>query len=286
MPKKSNRRLRPKQTMRNKRLFRKVGNTNSLYRPRVPRTLQIATRRNNNQRLRFVVNHIYNFSPGTLAGTETSGMCYRANSIYNIRQGIYGNVANFLAQNASYSTATPLINADGWDEWTDRYQHFCVLGSKCQATFEPYGDNAINAQPGMLSIVMSGSLNAVNAGKDSSIINQQPYLKKVNIMPATAQNTGGRVYQFYSARKFEGVHDVIDNSQLRGRFAGTADADTPGEESFYYISLSKMNPGVTQEQMPRGILTIKIEYIVHLSEPTQTNDVQVPVQHVPIPYLG
>ena len=65
-------RLRPRQAQRAKPWFRPVGSTNRLYRNLVPRTLQIATRRNFNQRLKFVVNQTYQYDPGTIAGTETT----------------------------------------------------------------------------------------------------------------------------------------------------------------------------------------------------------------------
>lgn len=272
---KGNRELKPRQTQRDRKLWRPMGSTRKLYRNSVPRTLQIATRRNKSQRLRFVVNHIYEFNPGTTDGTETNGFVYRANSIYDIRPGQNGNLANFEAQSTAYSTATTNITADGWNEWTERYQHFTVLGSKCQATFEPYGIEDDNyKEPGMLSIVLSGTNNAVQASTDSSGINTLPYMKKVNIMPGSALNRGGRIYQFYSARKFEGVNDVNDNSNLRGRFQNpTQNAGAPSENSFFYINLSKLNPAQAK-QMPKGMLTVKIEYIVNLSEPTQSNDVQ------------
>lgn len=277
----NNRQLKPRQTQRDKKLFRPMGSTRNLYRNTVPRTLQIATRRNKSQRLRFVVNHIYNYDPGTTDGTETNGFVYRANSIWDIRPSQNGVTGNFVAQSTNYSTASNNLTADGWNEWTNRYQHFTVVGSKCQATFEPYGiqDDNYN-QPGMLSIVLSGTGNAVSASTDASGINTLPYMKKANIMPSSSQNRGARIYQFYSARKFEGVHDVADNNQLRGKFANSAQTPSaPGENSFYYINLCKINPAQAK-QIPKGVLSVKIEYIVNLTEPTQTNDVQIPTRDI------
>lgn len=281
----TNKNLQPRQSQRNKKLFRPVGSTRNLYRNPIPRTLQIATRRNNSQRLRFVVNHTYNFNPGTTDGTETNGLIYRANSIYDIRPGINGQNAAFAAQSTTYAVSNTLLTADGWTEWTNAYQHFTVLGSKCQATFEPYGaeDDNYN-QPGMLSIVLSGTGNAVSSTTDASGINTQPYMKKVNVTNALAGNRGGRIYQFYSARKFEGVKDVQDNSNLKGKFGNPTQTPAfPNEQSFFYVNLCKINPAQAK-QMSRGVITVKIEYIVHLSEPTQTNNVQTPAH--PIPYLG
>lgn len=270
-------RLRPRQNQRNKKWFRPVGSTNQLYRNLVPRTLQIATRRNFNQRLKFVVNQTYQVDPGTLQGTETNGITFRANSIYDIRPDYYGTPNTFTAQDPTkYGIAMTNLVADGWNEWTDRYQHFSVLGSKIQAVFEPYGTGEDQGQPGMLAITLSGVNGTVSATTDSAAINKLPYTRRGHVFGACNQNRGTRLYQFYSAKKFEGVKDVLDNQQLRGRFANTnGQAVGPSELSFFDVSLSKLNPAVGQ-QMPKGILTIKIEYIVNCTEPTKSDNVQAP----------
>ncbi len=270
-------RLRPRQAQRAKPWFRPVGSTNRLYRNLVPRTLQIATRRNFNQRLKFVVNQTYQYDPGTIAGTETNGMTFRANSIYDIRPDTYGTPNVFTAQDPQkYGIAMTNLVADGWAEWTTRYQHFSVLGSKIQATFEPYGTGEDQSQPGMCAITLSGVNGTVDATTNSAAINKLPYTQRAHVFGACNQNRGARLYQFYSAKKFEGVKDVLDNQQLRGRFANdNGTAATPGEMSFFDISLSKLNPAIGQ-QMPKGILTIKVEYIVNCTEPTKTDNVQQP----------
>ena len=54
----------------------------------------------------------------------------------------------------------------------------------------------------------------------------------------------------YSARKFEGVKDPDDNSNLRGRFANAnlvppTTGATPGEQSFFYLALAPVDPTST-----------------------------------------
>jgi len=232
-----------------------------------------------NQRLRFVVNHVYDYNPGTLAGTETNGMTFRANSIADIRPDIYGTPNVFIAQDpATYGINVPNIKATGWDDWVNRYQHWTVLGSKLSATFEPYGTGEDQGQPGMMAVKVSGINGSIDATTDAAAINKLPYVKKGHVMGACNQNRGTRLYAFYSARKFEGVKDVVDNSVLKGRFTTAADPATqiPNERSFFEVALCKLNPNVGQ-QMPKGILSIRIEYIVHLAEPTETNQVQAVV---------
>lgn len=83
----------------------------------------------------------------------------------------------------------------------------------------------------------------------------------------------------YSARKFEGVKDPDDNSNLRGRFANAnlvppTTGATPGEQSFFYLALAPVDPTSTVAS-GGGVLRVKIEYIVHLKEPTESNQIQI-----------
>lgn len=256
----------------NKRLSRKP--RRGMYRPLVPRTIQIATRRNHSQTLRFVKNMVFDYNPGTVAGTETNGMTIRANSIADIIADTYGTPNVFTAQSSSYAPGST-VNADGWDEWDSRYQHFCVTGSKLSATFEPYGTGEDQGQPGMLALKLSGVNGVISASTDAAQINILPYVSKGHVFGACNQNRGTRLFKHYSAKKFEGVKDVRDAQQLRGRFVGQSEQAQPAERSFFEVALCKLNPNVGQ-QMPKGILTIKVEYIVQLLEPTESNEVQEP----------
>jgi hypothetical protein len=98
---KLNRRLRGT-NKRYKKGFKKAGNTNSYYHSSIPRTLQIATRRNHSEMLRFVVNQTYMIEPKVRTGGANNGpenvyLQYRANSIVDVMAGTAGN--------GSYNTA-------------------------------------------------------------------------------------------------------------------------------------------------------------------------------------
>lgn len=276
---KLNRKLKRNNRQRNKRQFSKVGNTNSLYHPRVPRTLQVATRRNNSQMLRFVKNMTFGVNPQALS--ENIFLTIRANSLNNImvNGGGQNQPGTWTAQDPlDYGAAVANVNADGWDEWKDRFQHFTVLGSKIQVTYEPINvqyepNGAPKFIPGTLYINLSGVNGAIDPLTACKDVIKKPYTKRAQIMQSSDAG-GKRLYSFYSAKKFEGVSDVLDNSNLRGRLGTGA---PPSENSFFNVGIvptinSALGGAVTQ-YLPGGVMRIKLEYIAKLTEPTLTNEV-------------
>lgn len=263
---------------------KKKESNSTLYRKATPRTIQIATKRNKNMKLKFVVNQSYVLDPsvtGFPAG-NCAFLCYRANSIYHSQVPVSTAAGLWASQDptkySNLSSAAINQNADGWSEWTERFQHFCVTGSRITATFEPAGSGV----PMIMSIHLSGVGAAIQASTTSARINALPYVSKASVVsqgitiPASA---GCRLAMNYSARKFEGVVDPDDNSNLRGRFANSllvppTTGTTPFEQSFYYINFTPVDPATTGA-MPKGVVRVKVEYITHLKEPTESNQIQL-----------
>lgn len=250
--------------------------TSQRYRNSKPRTLQIATRRNPNQVLRFVVNQTYYYDGSKTAAGQTAVLQYRANSIYTSHVPTSAISGEFISQDPTlydnYIPAAISQNADGYTEWSSRYQHFCVLGSKIQSTFEPTTTGSASAHFHHLSGI-SGAIQPTTQMKD---INKLPYCFRNSVVATTVQrgNTGSRMSQQYSARKYEGVSNVQDNSNLRGSFAAPG---TPSEQTFFYVGIAPVTQmtSTSPNVNPQGVLRVKIEYIVMLKEPTETNQVQV-----------
>lgn len=255
----------------------KKKNYKSLYRQAIPKTLQIATRRNYNQRLKFVVNQTYLVDNSQLPVGRCTYLHYLANSIYNVQigteaiNGVWRSQAPIMYGNNTSAPASPASNASGWDEWQSRYQHFCVTGSKIHVTYEPYN----SGDPTMLFITKSGTVNTIDSAKTSEELNLLPYTTRKSMVTSNNQNANGcSAFATYSARKFEGVKDPNDNSNLRGTFgAGGNTASRPSETSHYYITLAPTDPNA-QGKMASGVMRVKIEYIVTCTEPTTTNNVQ------------
>jgi hypothetical protein len=258
--------------------FKAVGPTNSLYRNPNPRTLQIATRRNTKQVLRFVSNQCYKVIPGgNVGGMENVFLKFRANSIYDINVGNSGNGAlnangTWDPQDAAvYGPSQPIINAEGFEDWKDRYSHFTVLGSKIQVTYEPIGiDGANVAVPCTAYINLAGNTSQIATGTEMSVINKLPYTKRASMVPAqTNSQQGGLVSS--STWNNQG------NDQLKGDML--ASPAVPIEGSFFTVGLRNTIPsGTASDRMLNGILRVKIEYITLLTEPTSTNKVQEPAR--------
>jgi len=273
--------------MRKKKYFKPIGSTNKLYRNSIPRTMQIATRRNLKQTLKFVSNQTYQVNPGgTVGGMQNTYLRIRANSIFDImhENGSVQPPNTFISQDpANYGPAVSPINAEGWNDWNSRYYHFTVIGSRIQATFEPTGippqNPTFTPVPTTFYINLAGNSTQLAVGSNMSTINKLPYTKRASIInqksTVTASSSNGyggvRLHMNYSTKKFEGVTDVDDNDQLRGSF----DGNYPAEGSYYTVGLRNTIPSTSAvECMPAGILRLKIEYIVKLTEPTNTNQVQ------------
>lgn len=247
------------------------------YRMPSARTIQIATRRNFNQTLRFVVNQSYVYDGSKTTAGKTAVLQYIANSVFNYQTpsstatGEFASQDPLLYDNLVASAKQP--NATGWNEWTERYQHFIVTGAKLTYTFEPTSTGV----PAILFAHLSGTGGAVSANTTSAQMNVKPYIKRHSIAQSFLYgNNACRGSINYSARKFEGVTDPDDNGDLRGRFANTPLGTVglrPTETSHFFLSLSPVDPSAGSA-MPSGVIRVKIEYLTHLREPTETNQVQ------------
>lgn len=274
----ANRKLKRRNKQRGKKLFSPVGNTNKLYHNPIPRTLQLATRRNNSQMLRFVKNMTFRIVPQ--AFEENIFLTLRANSLYDImsNNGGQNQPGTWQPQDNDYGVGVQFVQADGWDEWSPRFQHFTVLGSKCQVTYEPTDSGYLNNQqqiaPATLYVNLAGLPNAITPTTAMKDVAKLPYTKRASIMP-TWSNTGGkRLFQFYSTKKYEGVKDVMDNQNLRGRLQGPA--SVPTETSYFNVGIVPTitnNLGTQGQKISGGVMRIKLEYIAKLTEPSLTNQV-------------
>lgn len=247
------------------------------YRSRIPRTLQIATRRPTSISLKFVKNLIYKVNPGGADGTnENTYLTIRANSIYNILQqdGGIQSAGTWTPQDDLYAPGN-VVNAEGWDDWRLRFQHYTVLGSRISATYAPMNDSndAREVNEAVFYLTKSGAVGTVNGLTQAKNINKLPYTRKAAIKAGeTGIGKGGSISMNYSAKRFEGLNSVIDNATMKGQFENPfANAAQPLERSYFNVGICSTIPNSVLP--PKGILKIQISYIVKLTEPTSTNQV-------------
>lgn len=286
---KLNRKLRG-YNRRYKKGFNKIGSTNKLYHAKVPRTLQIATRRHLSQTLRFVKNMTFKVTPqlgNPVVGPENCYLIIRANAIDDIMVGNHGNGSSNMPgtweaqDSADYGSGVAKIVAEGVDDWKNRFQHYTVLGSRIQATCQTLlGSSA--SDTGTFYINLAGANGLIVPTSQAYEIMKLPYTKRGRLFPAVNQVPGGsanvpasRLHMNYSTKKFEGVKDVMDNQNLKGSFTNNyGSGSVPGENSYYTIGYVPTMPfSATSGAHAPALITIKVEYIVKLTEPTNTNQV-------------
>lgn len=297
-----------KRNTRTPRGFKRMPATNKLYRNPYARTLQISTKRNKSQVLKFTKNLCYKVVPGGSGNLEENVFLrFSANSIYNMitDNGSQNQPATWLPQDPSdYGPNVTITNADGWTEWNNRYFNFVVVGSRIQVTFEPTEAGGVVGSPGVNKVIAPSTFYVnLSAGNTSitpstaiSTIVQLPYTKRASVICGTTTTNQSaarssyagfnsvRLYQNYSTKRFQGIKDVADNKDLYGGMAGNA--SSPQEQSYFVVGMRPTIPSPPDsggQLSPAGILRVKLEYIVKLTEPTSTNQIQEPAQ---LPYAN
>lgn len=142
----------------------------------------------------------------------------------------------------------------GHDEYVNFYNHYTVIGSKITATFMPTG--ASSTGQGLCAI----ALIANSAGAAGGVT---PLLERKGVVWKTMSgNYGGKfptLNHFYSASKFHGVTDPVDNDDLRGEFG----VGNPTEGAFFHVVVA----GQDDTSNPDAIdVIVKISYIAVLQE--------------------
>lgn len=139
----------------------------------------------------------------------------------------------------------------GFDEWMQFYNHYTVLGSRVRVTYMPSGSGVNNAA--LVSIKVQDDYTVVGTINDS-ILEQTGVVWKA--MGGDTSNGSQTLTKYFSAKKFFGVSDVMDNHELSGRLG----AD-PSEQAYYHVTVSGVNGSAVTVNF-----AIQIEYIVRLHE--------------------
>lgn len=170
----------------------------------------------------------------------------RANSIYDPWAGVGGTVANGYTLASNY------------------WNHYCVLGAKCQVTFYPRPNTADYVFPIQLFIKLADTNTLTPTTFHSEHIEMNGEFKWKMLR---ANDTDvKRVTCYFSARKFFNVTDVKDNDDLETTFGAN-----PTEEAFFHIGCavpSSVAAGLDNQRI-LGTAVARITYIVSLSEPKQ-----------------
>jgi len=128
----------------------------------------------------------------------------------------------------------------GFDQWTQFFTHYCVLGSKITVTFFPptrsatVGDQVVSVG---MHAAGGAPINRVRMFEDPEgtsrvlMTNSEPSSK-----PVTISRT-------FSVRRYFQVKDVQDDPDLWGAMGGTFVGSNPAKTIYFHISNVNFEPG-------------------------------------------
>lgn len=187
-------------------------------------------------KMRYVTNIEINPGIAQLASHQ-----FRANSIFDPDVTLIGH--------------QPL----GYDQWSQFYQNYTVIGSKINAKFVYDGTNSNSSQ--MLGIYLTADPN--NTPSQGTDIAEQG-LGRYKLAPAVnyASFRGGppQLTNFYSPKKMFNLTDLKDNQDKIGGEFGT----NPTEVAYYVVWAQAMDGSV---DLAATRILVTIDYTVLMSEP-------------------
>lgn len=252
------------------------------------RTLQIATRTQPNLKLKFVYNETFNYSPhvqGTDSGVapypqEMMLVGFAANTIKSLHcdGNLTGsaNVTGVWRVQTSGGTDGIITspNAQGYDEWKDRYTYATVIGSKITVSAKTVMSTEHRHEPTLMFLHKTGSDEPgtiFNISNGAEHVNDKAYISKALIMSSNV-STGATIKMGYSAKKFEGKRNIVNAADYRLSMYPYA---KPEEESSWILGFCNARGTDSQPLIQNTgansttelLIQVKIEYIVVLTEP-------------------
>lgn len=147
----------------------------------------------------------------------------------------------------------------GFDQYSALYDHYVVLGSRIKITF--WTENAATTYASIVGVKLDDD-NLLGTTNVEQVIEQANALTKYRFLrnnSTSGDNTIVSLKQTYSAKKFNGVKDVLDNKATIG-----APVNASPSESAYYILFVAHPDGTTD--IPAINFNVQIDYIAQFSE--------------------
>lgn len=201
------------------------------YLPRVPQN-------KNNQlvKMRYITGIELNPAAG---GIDTHD--FRANSIYD----------------PDKTTGAGDHKAFGYDQWQEMYNHYVVLGAKCNISVT--SSAASTLAPAAVGIFLSDDSTIAAVG--ATELMEQPY-SKWKVIPHTYGVKPTFLSHKFSSKSFFNIKDVKDNLTRVGASFGA----NPLEEAHFIIWCG---PPDEATDVGTFYVTVTIDYIVSFSEPKE-----------------
>lgn len=178
-------------------------------------------------------------------------------SVVKIQPGIGLSATHVFSANSIFDPDRTAVGHQplGHDEYAIFYNHATVLGSRIKVRFVPTSAASATGNA-LVSIALQADDTA------SAIITTQMIERSgVNwrVMGTSYANAGNCVLtKNFSAKRFFGVDDVKDNTNLRGTFGAN-----PADQAYYHVSAAPTELAASASEVD---CIVEIEYIALLSE--------------------
>jgi hypothetical protein len=253
-----------------------------------PKRIQRATNVPKTALISFVTDKTFLYTPAALPSGEdpmkTGVMQISCNNLltpmlstgggtWTAQAGAAGDKVEGLEDWVSGTTGTA---EDG------RYQTYCVLGAKLDVNSIASAATGA-AQSSLVNNYAVGIHKCTNGLTDIGELTQlptaqkMPYTRLRNLTGTlstagfTGVPQGGRLSDTYSAKKWEGVTDVKDNSKLHSTQVANQ-LTPPAEGGKFQVFIASREPKSTGKQVPNQLIRIKCQYTVLLSDPVTSNN--------------
>lgn len=126
----------------------------------------------------------------------------------------------------------------GFDNWTQFYNHYTILGAKATAHYSVPSDLASDA------VIAVGKLSDEEtwAPTDVNTLIEQNKTKYTFLTARGGSNSTGNITVYYSPRKMFGLSKVSDEHDLRGQTGNAGTGSDPTENAYFHFGLAGMNP--------------------------------------------
>lgn len=143
----------------------------------------------------------------------------------------------------------------GFDQNMESYNHFTVLGAKCQATYLP---TTASTNPGIMGILLTGSGSAVSTFTGVDDMLETKAMGKNHVVCGGINRVERHVFKNFSAKKFFCATAIVGKDLYRGNTSAS-----PQEKAFFEVIFSS-----TDSNDPTlAKIRVTIDYIAMLTEP-------------------
>ena len=263
-----------------------------MYGNKRPKRIQRATNVPKTVLISFVTDKTFLYTPAALPqGTDpmkTGVMQVSCNNLLTPMLSTGGGT--WQAQDGA-----PGDKVEGLGDWVSgttgsaedgRYQTYAVLGAKLDVNSIASHDTGTAPTGGYVNNYAVGIHKCTNGLTDIGELTQLPVAQKMpytRIRNATGALSGSgsggvpqgaRLSDTYSAKKWEGVTDVKDNSKLHSTQVANQ-LTPPAEGGKFQVFVASREPKSTNKQMPSQLIRIKCQYTVLLSDPVTSKNTPI-----------